>query len=168
MDRKIIVATDGSDSANRAVDHAAGLSEKLDRALCIVHVLMHGRPAAELVRLAESEHLVGDITEAAPAVLRVPVDDAGSAVERDRAIRAVGEQILGWAKRRASDAGARNVTGRLGSGDYAEEILDAARAEDAGMIVLGNRGLGRIKETLLGSVSQKVLHHADCPVVIVP
>jgi nucleotide-binding universal stress UspA family protein len=42
-----------------------------------------------------------------------------------------------------------------------------AEAENAEMIVLGRRGLGRVREVLLGSVSQKVLHQADCTVIIV-
>ena len=41
------------------------------------------------------------------------------------------------------------------------------RAEKAGILVLGRRGLGSVRETLLGSVSQEVLHQADCTVVIV-
>ncbi len=47
-------------------------------------------------------------------------------------------------------------------------ILDVAEAEKADLLVMGRRGLGRVREVLLGSVSQKVLHHADCKVVIVP
>jgi len=52
-------------------------------------------------------------------------------------------------------------------GDYAEEILNAAKEFDADMIVIGSRGLGLLKSTVLGSVSQKVLHHASCSVVTV-
>ena len=45
--------------------------------------------------------------------------------------------------------------------------LDAAEAERAGIIVLGRRGLGRLREILLGSVTQKVLHATDRTVVVV-
>ena len=59
------------------------------------------------------------------------------------------------------------MTAQVCAGDTAEEILDVAEAEKADVLVLGRRGLGRVREVLLGSVSQKVLHHADCTVVIV-
>ncbi len=51
-------------------------------------------------------------------------------------------------------------------GDAAQAILDhAAQAKDP-LIVVGSRGLSRFKEMILGSVSQKLLHHAKCPVTI--
>jgi nucleotide-binding universal stress UspA family protein len=41
------------------------------------------------------------------------------------------------------------------------------RAEGAGLVVAGTRGLGRVSGTLLGSVSRQLLHHAPCPVVVI-
>jgi nucleotide-binding universal stress UspA family protein len=51
-------------------------------------------------------------------------------------------------------------------GEPAEEIIDLARLEAYDMIVMGNRGLGQMKELLLGSVSHRVLHLAPCPVLV--
>lgn len=51
-------------------------------------------------------------------------------------------------------------------GEPAEEIVDLARMEHVDMIVMGSRGLSPLKEMLLGSVSNKVLHTAPCPVLI--
>jgi len=65
------------------------------------------------------------------------------------------------------NARALNVTTQICAGDIADEILDVADVEMADTLVLGRRGLGRVREALLGSVSQKVLHHAACTVVIV-
>ena len=48
-----------------------------------------------------------------------------------------------------------------------EEILRAAADEKADLIVLGSRGLSQVKAFLLGSVSDKVSHHAKCPILIV-
>ena len=58
------------------------------------------------------------------------------------------------------------IEGRVVSAPAADALLRAA--EEGDMLVVGSRGLGGFKELLLGSVSQQVVHHAPCPVVIVP
>jgi nucleotide-binding universal stress UspA family protein len=171
----IVVATDGSDTGHRAVDFAATLSKELGQALCVVHVLMHGRPTEEFAKMAEVEGLVkparkgGGIGETAdPATLDGLFPSAEDEVGAARMIMALGEHIAESAKKRAEQAGARDVTKRICAGDIADEILDVAETETADILVMGRRGLGRVREVLLGSVSQKVLHHATCKVVIVP
>ena len=52
------------------------------------------------------------------------------------------------------------------AGKSGEAIIAAAREEKAGLIVMGTRGMGKFRRTLLGSVSDYVLHHADVPVLI--
>lgn len=52
-------------------------------------------------------------------------------------------------------------------GHAAEEIVRAAASPDIGLVVVGARGLGRFKRLILGSVSERVLHHAACPVLVV-
>ena len=52
------------------------------------------------------------------------------------------------------------------SGKPGDVILKTAKDEHVNMIVMGSRGLGLVKRTLAGSVSDHVLHHASCPVVI--
>lgn len=174
MAGKIVVATDGSETGNRALDCAAELSGKLGRDLCIVHVLMHGRPSKEFSRMAEAEGLIEHVSSAEtyqsrslPASLGAFLETAEDEVAMARAIAAVGDEVIAAAKRRTQEAGAKQVTTHVRSGDYADEILEVAESEDADMIVIGRRGLGRVREAVLGSVSQKVLHHAPCTVVIV-
>jgi nucleotide-binding universal stress UspA family protein len=58
------------------------------------------------------------------------------------------------------------VRGELVQGAPAQGLLELAR--DAELVVVGSRGHGGFKSFLLGSVSQKVVHHAPCPVVVVP
>ena len=52
-------------------------------------------------------------------------------------------------------------------GSPAEAILDVAKTRKSDLIVIGSRGLGRLRGALLGSQSQKVVQHAPCPVLIV-
>jgi len=170
MTGKIIVATDGSATGNRAVDFAATLSDKFGQDLCVVHVLMYGRPTKEFASMAEIEGIelpfmpydTGRKTSVPP---RFPSASEEMAIAK--AITALGDRIAEHAKRRAEDAGALNVTTRICTGDTADEILEVAKAEKAEVLVLGRRGHGRVREVLLGSVSQKVLHHTGCTVIIV-
>ncbi len=174
MIRTILLAYDGSDNSRRALDLASELATKLHADLYILHVLMHGRPAEEMVRMAEVEHLAERVHQTVrPGVtytagraydLFAPSgDDDG----RMRVIAALGENLLAFAKSHAEEWGVQNVQTASRNGDYADQILDAAEAQEADMIVLGSRGLGKIRGTVLGSVSQKVLHHAAQTVVAV-
>jgi len=52
-------------------------------------------------------------------------------------------------------------------GPPAEAILDVAKTRECDLIVMGSRGLGQFTGLLLGSQSQKVVQHAECPVLIV-
>ncbi|HVN51349.1 MAG TPA: universal stress protein [Acidimicrobiales bacterium] len=65
----------------------------------------------------------------------------------------------------ARDSGA-DVDGRLVAEPAADALLDASR--DADVLVVGTRGRSALASALLGSVSTAVVHHATCPVVVVP
>lgn len=174
MINKILLAVDGSQNAERAIHVAADLASGLNADLMIVHVLMHGRPPEELVRMAEVEHLVKEAQSVvAPDATYVKGDHVamlGGTMEDPRTpriIAALGDQLVARAKSRCIEGGAKSVDTIVRRGDYAEEILNAANDFDADMIVIGSRGLGALKSAVLGSVSQKVLHHAPCSVVTV-
>lgn len=171
---KLLLAVDGSLNARRATDLAGELAARLNAELFIVHVLMHGRPSAELVHMAEVEQIVKEahtvvspgisyVTGSHPELLGGHADDPRTA----RIISAIGDQIVGSAKASCKEQGTKTVTTSVRTGDFAEEILTAATEYGVDMIVVGSRGLGKLKSTVLGSVSQKVLHHAECAVLTV-
>jgi nucleotide-binding universal stress UspA family protein len=62
-----------------------------------------------------------------------------------------------------------NVRGRVlpGQGRVGQKILEAAEAEGADLIIVGSRGMSRIEEMMIGSVSHKIIHMAKCPVLLV-
>jgi len=66
----------------------------------------------------------------------------------------------------AGEPGPAWVTVRAVSGLPAEELINASREAD--LIVVGSRGGGGFAKLMLGSVSSQVLHHAHCPVVVIP
>ncbi len=59
------------------------------------------------------------------------------------------------------------VSSKLREGDPALEIVAAAKEGGFDVVVVGHRGLGRVREMFLGNISEKVAHLAPCPVVIV-
>jgi len=67
----------------------------------------------------------------------------------------------------AAEIGERppEISVNVASGDPAEELIKAS--QDADMLVVGSRGNGGFATHLMGSVSSKVTHHADCPVVVI-
>ena len=56
---------------------------------------------------------------------------------------------------------------RVSSGDTPQQIVEAAAAADAELIVLGSRGMSELKSLVLGGVANKVVQHATCPVLLV-
>ena len=58
------------------------------------------------------------------------------------------------------------MTVRAVSGIAAQELINAS--QDADLVVVGSRGGGGFSELMLGSVSTQVVHHAKCPVVVIP
>lgn len=141
--QNILVATDGSSPADRAVEVAAELAKVVGGTLLIVTVAgsLSGEEARQLVR---AERDIADALESLSA------------------------EILMAAKDRARRLGLSAVKVQTAWGDPAEAIIEAARREHADAIVVGRRGRGRLAGMLLGSVSQKIVSLAPCTVVVVP
>ncbi|WP_161492556.1 universal stress protein [Pseudophaeobacter leonis] len=174
MISNILVATDGSETAGRAVELAANLAARLDVPMTVGHVLQHGARAEELNRMAEAEHMVRyTATEARLDIADIPSNmDALftgtlSGADKERALAVMGEEIAARAARRAKEIGAKDVSTRVVNGDYDEGILEMAKDVGADMIVVGQRGLGKLRRIVQGSVSQKVNQQAECTVVTV-
>lgn len=174
MISSILVATDGSKTADRAVGLAAELAAKLSVPLTVGHVLQHSAQVEELSRMAEVEHLVhhvksqkpfhlGDIPSNMDALFSNDLTGA----ERERVIAVIGDEIAARAASHAKELGAKTVLTRVVNGNYDDGILGMAKEVGADMIVIGHRGLGPIKRIFQGSVSQKVNQQADCTVVTV-
>jgi len=141
--RHIMVATDGSPCADRAVDIAATLAKATGATLLIMTV--GGNLTAEEVRkLARAE---GGTPEA---------------------LELFANQILQRASERAARVGAPSIQVQTGWGDPAETIIEAARHHQSDAVVVGRRGRGRLTGLLLGSVSQKLVTLAPCTVIVVP
>jgi nucleotide-binding universal stress UspA family protein len=144
MFRTIVVGTDGSETANKAVAQAAELAASVASELLIVSAF---EPVSGS-RLREE-------AQSAPDDVRWMVNPREDV-----------DATLGGAVEVAEEKG---VTTRVFArqGDPADAILDVAEEEHADLIVVGNKGMTGAKRFLLGSVPNKVSHHAPCSVLIV-
>jgi nucleotide-binding universal stress UspA family protein len=140
---KILVGLDGSDYSLKALDLAIDLAKKYQSQLVLVHVVMRQIYA---INPPEAGVLAGT------AIVRELEEDG-------KAVLTKGEESV--------KAQGIPVETRLRQGVPAEELLRAAADEKADLIVLGSRGLSQVKAFFLGSVSDKVSHHAKCPTLIV-
>ena len=126
----------------KALDFATDLAKKYQSQLVLVHVVMRQIYA---INPPEAGVLAGT------AIVRELEEDG-------KAILAKGEETV--------KAKGIPVETRLKQGVPAEELLRAAVHEKADLIVLGSRGLSQVRAFFLGSVSDKVSHHAKCPTLI--
>ena len=145
MFSKILLCSDGSDHALQAARVACEIATRFHSGLTLLSVF---NPASVLGAFAMAP-------EAAPS---------------EEIVRAIGEDLhAGIQKSTGSLPDAAKVAYRFQreTGHPVEAIIAAAAAVNADLIVLGSRGLSEWKALLMGSVSDGVLHHAACPVLIV-
>lgn len=176
MIKTILVATDGSDHAKKALSLAADLGAKYKAKLVLVHVLLSNARAETLQALATRSRLskkLRDSLENYEADFQRVVASAGADVGYIAApapqdlVEAIGQQVLGRADKIAAKAGVKKISTLLVDGDPADVILDLAVRHKADMIVMGSRGLSDFKGLLLGSTSHKVSAQAECTCVTV-
>lgn len=139
MSYTIVVGTDGSDNGQRAVAAAADLGSRLEGRLVLVHAF---EPLAHLDRIGPNANFA-DVEDEVSQVL----EEEWAAPARDRGVA---------------------VETRVAHGVPAEVLLDVADEEEADLVVVGARGLGRLKVLTMGSTSSKVVQASRRPVLVVP
>ncbi len=141
----IVVGTDGSDTAQKAVREAIDLARRLEARLQIVSAY---EPVCD-------QRLRNEQMEA-PKDLQWMVNPRTDVLA-----------LLDAAQQEARGAGVTEVETFARQGDAADAILDVAEEQRSDLIVVGNKGMTGAKRFLLGSVPNKVSHHAPCSVLIV-
>ena len=151
MINKILVATDASAASNRALKMAAQFAEQHDAELHIIHVIRDMQIPFEIKEIPELE--------------TNEIKSFNSA--REDIMRKIAETVLRDAKAKAEKSGAKKIETTIGTGDPATSILGVAKRRKIDMIVIGTRGLGKLKGKILGSVSRKVTNNAETSCLIV-
>jgi nucleotide-binding universal stress UspA family protein len=172
----ILVATDGSEQATKAVDLGGDLASRYGARVEVVHVLLpaHSEVVARLARNEEPGRAGGAEKDWGLSAASQGVLDAGQGPngEEEAAVpfrirQAVAERVLAAAELSLREQGVREIATVVLDGDPARAILERAREAGADMIVMGNRGLGDLKGLVMGSVSHKVASLAPCTCVTV-
>ena len=146
--RNILVAVDGSENSNRALDFGLDLAEKFGSSVMVLNV---------------SEVLAMGVV---PQESTTSSFDSMSILGKD--LRNIHEEILSKAVSHAKAVKPDLVvSSMLRNGDPAVEIVNVAKDSGFDAIVIGHKGSGMVRERVLGSISEKVAHLAPCPVVIV-
>lgn len=139
--RTIVVGTDGSESAQRALEQAVELAAADDSRLVIV------------TAYERSDRTPDD---------RAPVDVRWMSTDPNEA-----ERHARHGRHIAAEQGVSDVVVQALEGDPADELLEASDTFGADLIVVGSVGLTGSSRFLLGSVASTVLHHAPCDVLVV-
>jgi nucleotide-binding universal stress UspA family protein len=140
----IVVGTDGSGTAKEAVRQASDLAKSLG---ANIHLVSAYEPVPEGRLKEERQEVPEDLQW-----MVNPREDVNSTLEEAaEALQENGVEVEIHAR----------------EGDPADAILDVAEEKGADLIVVGNKGMTGAKRFLLGSVPNKVSHHAPCSVMII-
>jgi nucleotide-binding universal stress UspA family protein len=141
---RIVVGTDGSETANEAVRQATDLAKSVGASLDVVSAY---EPVPESRLREERQQVPEDLAHTVS-----PREDVDATLtEAAKEIKSNGVEVRTFARQ----------------GDPADAIIDVAEEENADLIIVGNKGMTGAKRFLLGSVPNKISHHAPCSVLIV-
>ena len=141
---KILLATDGSEEATLATETAIELANKTASELHVLYVgLLAYQPG-----FYEEEYV-------------------GNYVQEQKDLNKIAQDMLDEQVSNIEGSGGSVAQAHLHAGIPDIVITDLAEQIGAGLIVMGSRGLGGVRRLLLGSVSESVVRHAHCPVLVV-
>jgi nucleotide-binding universal stress UspA family protein len=144
MFSSIVVGTDGSETARKAVQQATELARQVGASISLVS-------AYEPVSNARMRDEKREVPKDMEWMVNPREDVEATLNEASEEVEGAGVKVETFAR----------------EGDAADAILDVAEEQNADLIVVGNKGMTGAKRFLLGSVPNKVSHHAPCSVLII-
>jgi nucleotide-binding universal stress UspA family protein len=168
----ILVPTDGSPHANKAVALASDLAAKYGARIVLLHVLLRGHMPAGLLRAAQVENIgtrrdIPDNLVNMPQEIMARVEGKKGSQLPLETLQYIGKRLLAGAEQTCRDQGVKSIELAIEEGNPTEIILAYAKRTKADVIVMGSRGLTGLKGLLLGGVSTQVNHLAPCTCIIV-
>ena len=151
MFQKILVPLDGSEHSLRALEKAVQIAEKFSGKITLIHVY-----SVQPIMMPEPS-TVGSLS--------IPIITGAEVSTMIEAAKKLGNRILEDGEKRIKTSGVK-VEKMLVEGHAVEEIVRVADQGSFDLIVIGARGVSHMREMLLGSVTDGVIHHARCPILV--
>ncbi len=151
--KKILIALDYDPTSQKVAETGFMMAKSMNAEVTLMHVI------AEPVYYASAEYspIMG---------LSGPLNSSGfMSIETEAEIKKVSQHFLDKSKKHLGDDAIQTF---VTEGDFADSILDTAKTIHADIIVMGSHSRKWLEEILLGSVTEKVLHHTTIPLFIVP
>jgi nucleotide-binding universal stress UspA family protein len=154
MFKKVLVPLDGSEHSLKALEFAVQIAKKFGGKITLIHVYS----------VIDRPIIVPEPTTLTPAGF--PVMTSAEISKVVEAARKAANRILadGEQKAKAEEVEVEKI---LIEGHTVQEIVRTAKEGTFDLIVIGARGISKIRELLLGSVTDGVIHHASCPVLVI-
>lgn len=137
---KVLVPIDGSKASYKALSHAVYIAKHNKTELTLLYVVDLNKEVSDFERVSLSGYVPENVKNKGMEIL-------------NKLAKEISQEI--------------KINTDIEIGSPAETIVEKAKNENYDIIVMGSRGLGKIKSILMGSVSQYVLKYAHCPVLIV-
>ncbi|HVO36696.1 MAG TPA: universal stress protein [Candidatus Acidoferrum sp.] len=154
MFEKILVPLDGSEHSTKALAMATQIAKRFEGKITLIHVYsVTVRP----VMMPEPTAIAGP---------GIPMMSSAEISKVADYAREAGQRILSDGEDQVKAQNV-HVEKSLVEGHVVYEIIKLAREGNFGLIVIGARGISKIRELLLGSVTDGVIHHASCPVLVI-
>ena len=154
MFEAILVPLDGSDHSQHALEVAVQIAKKFRARMTLIHVYS----------VTVTPVVLPEPTTLTPS--SIPVVTPAEVAKMVEAARGVGNRILSDGEAKAKSEGVK-VDTLLKEGNTVQEIVKAAKEGQYNLIVMGVRGISMLRELLVGSVSEGVIKHSSCPVLVV-
>jgi nucleotide-binding universal stress UspA family protein len=151
---KILVPLDGSEHSLRALEIAIQIAKKFEGKIALIHIYS----------VAARPLIMPEPTTLTPP--GIPVMTGAEVARMVEAARTAGGNILADGEKRVKTQEVP-VEKILQEGHVVDEIVKTVKEGKFDLIVIGDRGISKMRELLLGSVTDGVIHHVSCPVLVV-
>jgi len=150
--KKLLIALDYDKSAQKVADTGFDLAKAMNAEVVLLHVITDP--------VYYSSHEYSPILGFGGHLDTSPIE-----LDSEESLNIAANNFLDLAKSHLGDKG---IVTMVKDGDYADCILDAAKEIKADIIVIGSHSRKWLQNIVIGSVSEKVLHHARVPVLVIP